>query len=358
MGWHAHEMVFGFAAAMFAGYALTAMKNWPGTARLYPAELGALVALWGLARLSAAGALGSDLRLAAPATVAFFLFLTAILGRSALRSRSARAMPIALFSLAMTGFQISVLTGTTPPQVPVIGFAALLSAVGGRMVAAFTLNGLTDAGEVPRRFEIAGFFGLIGSGAIVTALSLETADIAPGWLVVCLLVAAASETIRVSLWLSRDILNDRLLLMLLTGYSWLPIGLALVAFGKAFGSMLPESAALHGLAAGAVACSIHAVAARAVAQRGDRLRASPVDTWGFVLLCVAAALRVLAPAGSAWSAGVPAIWCLAWVVFLTRHGTAVFRPVPRPVFSGPKRPSLRRSDGGAKSATAAGSDAP
>ena len=87
VGWHAHEMVFGFAAAMFAGYALTAMTNCPGKARLYPAELGALVALWGLARLSAAGAFGSDLRLTAPATVAFFVFLTVILGRSALRSR-------------------------------------------------------------------------------------------------------------------------------------------------------------------------------------------------------------------------------------------------------------------------------
>ena len=172
-----------------------------------------------------------------------------------------------------------------------------------------------------RRYAIAGFFGLTGSVTIVIALSLETADIAPEWLVACLLVAAASETIRVSLWLSRDILKDRLLLMLLAGYSWLPIGLALLAFGKAFGSMLPESAALHGLAAGAVACSIHAVAARAVAQRSDRLRALPVDTWGFVLLWVAAALRVLAPAGSPCSAGVPAIWCLAWVVFLTRHGS-------------------------------------
>lgn len=56
--WHAHEMLFGFAAAMFAGYALTAMTSWPGKARLSPAGVATLVALWALARLSAAGVPG------------------------------------------------------------------------------------------------------------------------------------------------------------------------------------------------------------------------------------------------------------------------------------------------------------
>lgn len=335
--WHAHEMVFGFAAAMFAGYALTAMTSWPGTARLPPAGVALLVALWGLARLSAAGAFGPDLRLAAPAAVAFMVFVTLILVRSALRSRSLRATPLVLFSLAITCFQIAVLTGATPPRIPVLGFAALLSVVGGRMVASFTRNSLADSDHAQRRLRIAGICGLLGSAMILVAIGLETVGAAPEWLVICLLVAAAGEAMRATLWMCREILKDGLLIMLHAGYAWLPIGLLLLALGKASGSLMPESAALHGVAAGAVGCSIHAVAARAVAQRADRLRASPIDAGGVVLLWMAAALRVVAPAGTPLFAAAAVMWCLAWAVFLSRHGAALFRPSPRPVFSGPKR---------------------
>ncbi|WP_127561348.1 NnrS family protein [Nioella ostreopsis] len=355
--WHAHEMAFGVAAALFAGYALTAMTSWPGRARLSSAGLAALVVLWVLARLSAAGALGPDLRLAAPASVSFMAFLTLILARSVLRSRTMRAAPLALFSLAMTGSQVAVLTGASPPHVPILGFAALLSVVGGRMVAAFTLNALTVSEAQKRRFRIAGVFGLLGSVTILAALGLETLRAAPDWLAACLLLAAAFETVRVCLWLSWEILTDGLLLMLHTGYAWLPIGLALLAIGKVPGSLLLESAALHGLAAGAIACSIYAVAARAVARRGDRLRTSPADAAGFGLLWAAAAWRVVTPAGSHWDAAAPALWCLAWAIFLARHGAALFRPAPRPVFSGPKRPDLRRADSGDYPMTAERSEA-
>lgn len=48
-GWHAHEMVFGFAAAAFAGYALTAMGSWSAAGRPARAGILALCAAWGLA---------------------------------------------------------------------------------------------------------------------------------------------------------------------------------------------------------------------------------------------------------------------------------------------------------------------
>lgn len=338
--WHAHEMLFGFAAAMFAGYALTAMTSWPGKARLSPEGVATLVALWALARLSAAGALGPEPGLAAPAAVAFMGFLTLILARSALRSRALRAAPLALFSLAMTGYQIAVVIGAGPIHLPVLAFAALLSVVGGRMVAAFTANSLTCSERQTRRVQAAGIFGLFGSVTILTALGLETLRAAPGWLGACLLLAAAFETTRALLLLSREILTDGLLLMLHAGYFWLPIGLALVALGKTQGAPLPEGAALHGIATGAVACTIYAVAARAVAWRRDRLRASPFDGGGFVLVWVAAAWRVFAPAESQWAAAASALWGLAWAIFLARHGAALFHPAPRPVFSGPRRPDL------------------
>jgi uncharacterized protein involved in response to NO len=44
--WHAHEMVFGYAAATVAGFLLTAIPNWTGRMPLQGAPLAALVLLW------------------------------------------------------------------------------------------------------------------------------------------------------------------------------------------------------------------------------------------------------------------------------------------------------------------------
>nr|CCA87040.1 membrane hypothetical protein [Ralstonia syzygii R24] len=44
--WHAHEMVFGFAAAAVVGFLLTAGKNWTGLQTPQGPRLAGLAALW------------------------------------------------------------------------------------------------------------------------------------------------------------------------------------------------------------------------------------------------------------------------------------------------------------------------
>jgi len=48
--WHAHEMLYGFAFAVIAGFLLTAVKNWTGQQTLHGRPLMGLVACWALAR--------------------------------------------------------------------------------------------------------------------------------------------------------------------------------------------------------------------------------------------------------------------------------------------------------------------
>jgi uncharacterized protein involved in response to NO len=124
--------------------------------------------------------------------------------------------------------------------------------------------------------------------------------------------------------------------MLHAGYFWLPLGLALVAASRALPAAFPPGDSVHGLAAGAVACSIYAVAARALARRAESLCADFVDVLGFGLLWLSAALRVLAPLIPVWGAMAPILWCAAWLLFLSRHGAALASPMPHPVFSGPR----------------------
>jgi len=51
--WHAHEMLFGFAAAVIVGFLLTAGKAWTGLATPRGGMLAALAMLWLAARLAA-----------------------------------------------------------------------------------------------------------------------------------------------------------------------------------------------------------------------------------------------------------------------------------------------------------------
>jgi uncharacterized protein involved in response to NO len=49
--WHAHEMLFGYAFAVVAGFLLTAIKNWTGIQTVHGKPLLLLVSLWLIARL-------------------------------------------------------------------------------------------------------------------------------------------------------------------------------------------------------------------------------------------------------------------------------------------------------------------
>lgn len=49
--WHAHEMIYGFAMAVIAGFLLTAVKNWTGVQTLHGYGLLGLFALWVLPRI-------------------------------------------------------------------------------------------------------------------------------------------------------------------------------------------------------------------------------------------------------------------------------------------------------------------
>ncbi|MCD9149055.1 NnrS family protein [Pseudophaeobacter flagellatus] len=339
VAWHAHEMVFGFAAAMFAGYALTAMTSWRDKPTLSRLALTVLLSLWCLARIIAAGLLGSAPALVAGGASAFMVAVAWLLLRAAFDAASSKGAVIGLFALAMAGAQIATLSGAIPSRIPVLGFAALLSVIGGRMVAAFTWNRVAGSRDVGQRFKVARLASVPAAGAILLALALETLGAPWQALLPCLLLAAAAEALRLLLWLSAQTLKDGLLGLLHMGYAWLPLGLFLAVLSTIPGAILAKSDTIHALAAGAIAGSIYAVAARAVARRADRLCPSLIDIGGGVLLSAAAALRVFAQIDTVWYAAAPAIWCTAWAAFVLRQGTAALQPLPRPVFSGKKCPT-------------------
>src|SRR5690606_7124087 len=78
-GWHGHEMIFGFAAAVLAGFLLTAIPTWTGRLPLQGRPLAGLVAVWLAGRLAVAlsEALGPWATAAVDLAVLALLLMTA-----------------------------------------------------------------------------------------------------------------------------------------------------------------------------------------------------------------------------------------------------------------------------------------
>ncbi len=76
--WHAHEMLFGYALAVIAGFLLTAVKNWTGQQTLQGSKLLALFSLWLAARLISILNIGSIELLATLDNLFIILLILAI----------------------------------------------------------------------------------------------------------------------------------------------------------------------------------------------------------------------------------------------------------------------------------------
>ncbi len=109
--WHAHEMIFGYTAAVIAGFLLTAVKNWTGIPTLRGYWLAELVMLWLAARLFPI----MDIHplLSAFTSVAFFPFLAFALAIPLIRSDSRANLlfipVLLLFAVADIIFQLAIL---------------------------------------------------------------------------------------------------------------------------------------------------------------------------------------------------------------------------------------------------------
>jgi uncharacterized protein involved in response to NO len=88
MRWHAHEMIFGYLAAIIAGFALTTVPNWTGRLPLSGLLLARLVALWLAGRF--ASAFSGSLTWAAAIDLAFLMVLAAAIWREILAGKNSR----------------------------------------------------------------------------------------------------------------------------------------------------------------------------------------------------------------------------------------------------------------------------
>lgn len=318
--WHAHEMLFGFAASVIAGFLLTAVKAWTGLATPRGAVLGALALLWLAARVTA---------VTGPYPVYAVLDLTLLplvaiaLADVLIRARNRRNLPLVmlliLMALANLAFHLAVMgvLAISPIQ-PLLACLALIvmveCVITGRVIPAFMNNATPGLKLVTKRqLEMATL--------AATALALALWVFAPGAAAApVLLLAAVLHLVRQWRWRPRAAGNRPILWILHASYVWIPLGLGLLALSGI--GVLPLSAGVHALAVGATGGLIIGMITRtARGHTGRPLKASKPEVLAYLLVMTAALLRVFLPLLSAHLlaislAGAALAWAAAFGIYL------------------------------------------
>lgn len=341
MVWHAHEMVFGFAAATVAGFLLTAIPNWTGRMPLQGAPLAWLVALWALGRAAVLCSAALQAPVAAAADLSFPAAFLAVVAREIIAGRNWRNLPmLAALSLLLFANLLVHLealgiadTAASGNRLGIATLLLLISLVGGRIIPSFTRNWL--AKNRPGRTVAAPETRLDRAALAVAAIGVLTWAAAPDAVVtgILLLAAGAALGVRLSRWQGTATAAEPLLLILHVGYVWLALGLLLLGADLLFGIMAPGSA-LHLLTVGAIGTMTLAVMTRAsLGHTGRPLTGGPVTNTIFVLITLATVARVLAPFAGGWMLPLLSIAGAAWTgafgLFAIFYGAALARPPVR-----------------------------
>ncbi|MFA7263880.1 MAG: NnrS family protein [Caulobacter sp.] len=332
--WHVHEMLFGYVGGVVAGFLLTAVPNWTGRLPVTGAPLAGLAALWLAGR--AAMLLAPALPAAAAVDAAFLVVFAAVIWREVLAGRNWRNLPVAvmvtLLALANLTFHARLHwpdLGPLAERGAVAMIAMLIAFIGGRVVPSFTRNWMMQArlAPLPATEDRFDRFGVIAAAGLAAWIAFPDNPLAG----VGLLLGGTATLARLACWRTAKVLTDPLVWSLHAGYGWLGLGLTLTGASVLWPGVVPRTAGLHALLAGAAGVMTLAMMTRATLGHTGRAReADRATTLVYVAANLAAVLRVAAAFAVAQreplliAAG--SLWVLAFAAFVLRYGPMLVRP--------------------------------
>ncbi len=328
---HGHEMLFGYAGAVLAGFLLTAGGRWSSRETLTGWPLGLLALTW------IAGRVASFVGLPAAATaLADWLFLPAVavaLGRAIFSARDRRNYAIVAvvgllsFANALTHLAaLGILPGWDRRGLflGVDLLIVVIVVISARIVPSFTRN-------ATRRDDVRSSPRLDALALALTAASTASNFIVGPSAVTSLLSALAGAALlaRARHWGAFACRREPLLWILHVGHGFVALGFLL----RALAPMLPllGGSALHAFTAGGIGCLTLGMMARVtLGHTGRMLTASRATGVMFALISAAATLRILAPLLPAWYFEVLVVagcaWTLAFALFVAGYARALLRP--------------------------------
>jgi uncharacterized protein involved in response to NO len=333
--WHAHEMIYGYALAVVAGFLLTAVPNWTGRTPPRGAALGLLAAVWLAARLAFASTPGV-LIVAAVLDLAFDVLLLVAVARPIVAVRQWRQAGILAKLILLDGGNLAFYLGaaglwpagqTLALHGGVFLLVALILTIAGRVMPGFITRGVRVAVAI---VEPRGATGL----TLVLFLAFFVAELAGADVRLVAVLAAALlvvTTRRLAAWHTPALWREPLLWGLFLAVIAIDLGFGLYALAGWFA--VPRALALHAFAAGGIGLATLAMMARvALGHTGRDVRAPPpAITVALSLLVLAVLARVAlpfaVPAYYAFAVGLAqGLWVAAFAVFVVVYAPILLRP--------------------------------
>jgi len=343
--WHAHEMIFGFAAAVIVGFLLTAGRNWTGLPTPTGTRLAGLALptptgtrLAGLALLWLAGRLAMALEGGAWAALvdAAFLPLAAVILARLLwrRNQSPRNyfVPLLVGALAVANgaFHLARLDMLAVDPLRLLHAALGLVVVLETVIAGRVTPGFTAAAIKGVRQWRSAKLDVATIALTLLTLTAWLLDLPAGLVVPLAVLAVAAHAVRAWGWNPWAARREPLLWILHLAYAWIPIGLALVAAAEL--QWVPASAPIHAFGIGSTGGLIIGMITRtAIGHTGRGMKVGAGETAAYALVLLAALAReltlvflpTLALAGIHAAA---ALWSLAFLIYLFRYAPWLLRP--------------------------------
>jgi uncharacterized protein involved in response to NO len=337
---HAHELLFGFAAALVCGVLLTALPSWSGASELRGPRLAALAALWLAGRVALHGAqwLGWPLTMVVDCAL---LPVLCVMLFSTLRAARRRLFwwtlaPLVALAGANLAFHLALADGSEAGarwalMLGVHALAFLFTLYGGLFIPAFTRRWLHARGE-----RTAAILMPLEYATALAMVAFACADLlgAPtSWMIAAALAAAAVNAWRFARWRGWRTASEPLLWCIHLGYAWLIVALVLRAAAELVPSV-PRDAWIHAFTIGAYGMlKIGLMTRVALRHTGQPLRAPSPMQAAFVMVLAASLLRLaysVHDLGEWALAGSALLWAAAFLLYLAFHGPMLFRPsLPR-----------------------------
>lgn len=334
--WHAHEMIYGYALAVIAGFLLTAVRNWTGVRTLHGTPLLLLLLLWLTGRLLLLMGTAVPLLLIALVDSLFMLWLIGALLVPVIKVRQWKQMGIVsklLLLLLSNGVFYAGVLGMIEDGIRIGLYSgvylviALIFVMGRRVMPMFIANGVGYPVQLKNRTWL-------DMASLVLFLVFWIADIArPDTLPVALLAVtlAGLHAIRLAGWYTPGIWNKPLLWVLYVGYGWLVAGFALKAAVFFFGisPFLP----LHAFTYGGIGMITLGMMSRVTLGHTGRNVFEPPTAlfWVFTAMLTGTAFRVLLPLFDpgrypVWIGISQTLWITAFTAFLVIYLPMLTRP--------------------------------
>jgi len=301
--WHIHEMIFGFACAIVAGFLLTAVQNWTGTRGIYGRKLMLLFTIWLLGRIVMlypqllGNTLSSFIDLSFLPLTAFFLAQPIIKVK---QYRNLFFIPLlGLFTLANLEMHLAIYY----PQQFNVTFAGysgvmlvifLMSVMTGRVLPMFTANGTGTQKVLPIKI-----LEIITNGSLALAMLSLVLQPLIGFnkiIFACILiiagVAQAMRWLRLRPWITLGVP-----LLWSFHFAILFVWFGLIILGISYlQTDVPVNHVWHLLTIGGIGGIILAMTSRvSLGHTGRPLAPPKVMNIAFMAISLAALIRVFGP---------------------------------------------------------------